>query len=605
MSTTPRHVADRYVDAICDLDPIVATSLGTRPGDDRLPDFSPAGLEAEAALTRETLTELDRVLAADPSLVDDPIERSCARLLRERLGAELAAHEAGEGLRALSNLFSPVHSVRQIFSLMPAATEADWSVIARRMARVPVAYRGFRESLEEGARQELFVGPAPGGHRRRPARRVAGRPVLRRFRGDRPRDAAARNWSRPRGAADEAVAEIRDFLRDVYAPQAEGTPDAVGRERYATAARRWTGSDLGAGTAWRTPTPGAGPSTGGSWPSSGSRRTRSSPAPPRWRPCAGWARTARPSRASRPIREWLQKMMDDAIEAMDGTHFDLAEPVRRVEAMIAPPGSAAAPYYTRPAQDFSRPGRTWLPTLGRTRFPLWDLVSIWYHEGVPGHHLQLAQWAYVSGQLSTYQTSLGSVGANVEGWALYAERLMDELGYFSDPGERLGFLDAQQLRSVRVVIDIGMHLGLPIPDDAEGSLAAHRGRAVDAGAGAGVPGRELGRRPRRSSTASWSATSASRGRRSATSWGSGRGWRVARPRGRPGALTSTSRPGTWPRCHRARSASTTSRPSSPGCSRGAASARTATAAPQAMQSTDHDGLNPAQVAGNAKETSPR
>ena len=176
------------------------------------------------------------------------------------------------------------------------------------------------------------------------------------------------------------------------------------------------------------------------------------------------------------IRARLQTMMDDAIAALDGTHFDLAEPVRRVEARIAPPGSAAAPYYTRPAQDFSRPGRTWLPTLGRTRFPLWDLVSIWYHEGVPGHHLQLAQWAYVSGQLSTYQTSLGSVSANVEGWALYAERLMDELGYFGDPGERLGYLDAQQLRAVRVVIDIGMHLELPIPDDAEGVLADHRGQ---------------------------------------------------------------------------------------------------------------------------------
>jgi uncharacterized protein (DUF885 family) len=169
-------------------------------------------------------------------------------------------------------------------------------------------------------------------------------------------------------------------------------------------------------------------------------------------------------------------MMDEAIAELDGTHFDLAEPLRRVEAMIAPPGSAAAPYYTRPSQDFSRPGRTWLPTLGRTRFPLWDLVSIWYHEGVPGHHLQLAQWAHVSRQLSTYQTSVGSVSANVEGWALYAERFMDELGYFADPGTRLGFLDAQQLRSVRVVIDIGMHLELPVPDDAEGVLAEHRGQ---------------------------------------------------------------------------------------------------------------------------------
>ena len=64
MNTTPRQVADAYVDALCDLDPITATALGTRPGDDRLPTYSPAGLEAEAQLVRDTLAELDRVLAA-------------------------------------------------------------------------------------------------------------------------------------------------------------------------------------------------------------------------------------------------------------------------------------------------------------------------------------------------------------------------------------------------------------------------------------------------------------------------------------------------------------------------------------------------------------
>jgi uncharacterized protein (DUF885 family) len=165
------------------------------------------------------------------------------------------------------------------------------------------------------------------------------------------------------------------------------------------------------------------------------------------------------------IRLRLQQMMDDAIASLDGTHFDLADRVKVVEARIAPPGSAAAPYYSAPSQDFSRPGRTWLPTLGRTRFPLWNLVSTWYHEGVPGHHLQLAQWAHLSQQLSTYQTSVGSVSACTEGWALYAERLMDELGYLSDPGARLGYLDAQSMRAIRVLIDIGMHLGLKAPSD--------------------------------------------------------------------------------------------------------------------------------------------
>ncbi|MCV2490368.1 DUF885 domain-containing protein [Geodermatophilus sp. YIM 151500] len=468
--TTPRQLADRYVDAVCDLDPIVATSLGTRPGDDRLPDCSPDGLEAEADLARRTLAGLD-ALGAD----GDPVERRCARLLRERLGAQLAVHEAGEGYRALSNLFSPVHSVRQVFMLMPTATRGDWAVIARRLARVPAAYAGYRATLEEGARRGLFAAP-------RQVAAVVGQlddwlagPWFASFAAAGP-DELRSELDRAAAAADGAVADVRDHLRDRYGPRAEGTPDAVGRDRYAVAARRWTGSDLGAR---------GGLEEAYAWGWAEHRRLLAEQRAAAEQVLPG----ATPLEAMRwldvhgeavegveAVRRRLQALMDDTIDAVDGTHFDLAGPVRRVEAMIAPEGSAAAPYYSRPAQDFSRPGRTWLPTLGRTRFPLWDLVSTWYHEGVPGHHLQLAQWAYVSGQLSTYQASLGSVGANVEGWALYAERLMDELGYFTDPGERLGYLDAQQMRAVRVVVDIGMHLGLPVPDDAQGAVADARGR---------------------------------------------------------------------------------------------------------------------------------
>jgi uncharacterized protein (DUF885 family) len=473
--TTPRHVADAYVDAVCDLDPIIATSLGTRPGDDRLPDTSPAGLAAEAELLRRTLAELDRVLAEDPSLDDDPIERRCARLLRERLTAALDLHEAGEDLRAVSNLFSPVHSVRQVFSMMPTQSVEDWAVLGRRMARVPAAYRGYCETLTAGAERGLFAAP-------RQVDTVVGQldewlqgPYFAGVVAAGPAELRA-ELDAAAAAADAAVAEVRDFLRDTYAPAAQGTPDAVGRERYARFARSWNGSDLGAGTgledayAW-------------GWAEHqrilAEQRTEAEKVLPGATPMEAM-RWLKENGAAvdgvETIRERLQAMMDEAIEALDGVHFDIAGPVRQVEAMIAPPGSAAAPYYTRPAQDFSRPGRTWLPTLGQERFPLWDLVSTWYHEGVPGHHLQLAQWAYVSGDLSAYQTSLGSVGANVEGWALYAERLMDELGFLTDAGARLGYLDAQQMRAVRVVIDIGMHLELPIPEDAEGVLAEHRGK---------------------------------------------------------------------------------------------------------------------------------
>src|SRR5262249_38979179 len=139
-----------------------------------------------------------------------------------------------------------------------------------------------------------------------------------------------------------------------------------------------------------------------------------------------------------------------------------------------------------------RPGRTWLVTMGRTRFPVFDLVSTWCHEGVPGHHLQLAQWAHVAEELSRYQATVGLVSANTEGWALYAERLMDELGFYSDAEWRMGYLDGQMMRANRVIVDIGMHLQLRIPADspfhpqerwtpelAKEFVSTHTGRPAD------------------------------------------------------------------------------------------------------------------------------
>ena len=166
----------------------------------------------------------------------------------------------------------------------------------------------------------------------------------------------------------------------------------------------------------------------------------------------------------REFQQWNQELIDRTIAELDGTHFDIAEPLRKCEAMIAPPGGAAAMYYTGPSEDFSRPGRTWYPTQGRTTFPLWREVSTCYHEGVPGHHLQVAQVKYLSEQLSRFQRAFGFLSGHGEGWALYAERLMGELGYLDDPAYELGMLCAQAMRAVRVIVDIGMHLELPIPD---------------------------------------------------------------------------------------------------------------------------------------------
>lgn len=456
---TPRQIADRYVESLAELDPLVATTLGIRPHDDRMPDLSPEGTAARDDLARATLEALAGSVGAAP--LDEP-ERRCAKVLRERLEAGLLVSEAGEHLRAVNNLFSPVQRVRQVFLLMPTATTEDWAVVARRMARVADAYRSYQRSLEAGASQGLFAAPRQvevvveqldewlGGRDRRSwfAAHVASGPEE--LRGE--LDAAAEG-------ATAAAARLRDHLRDEYLPQAAGTPDAVGAERYAMWARQWTGADLDLEEAYLW-----------AWQEhariDAEMRTEAALVLPGATPMEAMRHLDLHGEAVEgedAVRERLQATMDEVIADLDGTHFDLAEPVKVVEAMIAPPGGAAAPYYTRPSMDFSRPGRTWLPTMGQTRFPWWGLVSTWYHEGVPGHHLQLAHWVHVAPQLSTYQTSLGSNSAVTEGWALYAERLMDELGYLATPGERLGYLDAQQMRAVRVIIDIGMHLELEIP----------------------------------------------------------------------------------------------------------------------------------------------
>ncbi|MFG2287542.1 DUF885 domain-containing protein [Streptomyces sp. NPDC048595] len=457
----PRQVADAYVDALVELDPITGTFLGIPESSGKLPDFSPTGQEAVAQLARTTLERLAEAEARPGA--DSPAERICARLLRERLNAELAVHEAGEGLRTVSNLSSPLHHVREVFTLTPTETEEHWAAIVQRLRAVPAALEGYRAALDAGRKRDLPAGPLQ-------VATVIGqldewigadRSWFAEFTDPGP-DALRKELTEAAEVATGALVELRDWFRDSYAPAIAGAPDVVGRERYARLARYYNGADLDADEAYAY-----------GWSEfhrllaemeAEAERVLPGAKTP-WEALAWCDEHGEAVEGVEETRQWLQSLMDEAIESLDGTHFELAERVRRVESRIAPPGSAAAPYYTQPSLDFSRPGRTWLPTMGETRFPAYDLVSTWYHEGVPGHHLQLAQWVHVADRLSRYQTTVGIVSANAEGWALYAERLMDELGFLTNAERRLGYLDAQMMRAVRVIIDIGMHLELEIPAD--------------------------------------------------------------------------------------------------------------------------------------------
>lgn len=464
-SVTPRSIADSHLDQVAAHDPMTSAWLGLNPGDDRQPDLSPEGFEAHAELARRTLIALDAV-----PVPGEPAEQACARLLRERLTAELAMHDTGENYRQLRTVGAHVEQVRSIFTLMPTTTDEDWAAVAGRLRNLPGALDGYRRTLTEGISRGLLAAPRQaagvigqladwtGESAGQGAGSSAGwfagfvadgtermRPEL---------DAAALRATR-------AVSEFRAWLRDTYLPAAEGTEDAVGRERYLRAARHNTGAELDLDEAY-------------SWAWDEFHRTLAEMRAEAERvlPGAGLLETmhhleehGHAVKGEEAARDWLQQLMDEAISTLDGSHFDLSGPLRKVESRIAPAGSASGPYYQGPSLDFSRPGRTFLPALEQGTYPTWQLVSIWYHEGVPGHHLQFAQWVKVADRLSRYQVTEGIVSADIEGWALYAERFMDDLGCFSEPARRLGFLDGQMLRTIRVIVDIGMHLGLTVPAD--------------------------------------------------------------------------------------------------------------------------------------------
>ncbi len=452
------EIADQYVLAYAALDPIAATDAGIAGHEQELTDFSPAGAEARAQLDRDTLASLARAPR------DSDRDRIAADVMTERLQLAGELHDAAEELRPLRIIGSPVQEIRACFDLMAYDSEQDWENVAQRLARVPDAIASLEVSLREGMqrglvaarRQALGCGTQAatwGGETDGDPFFVA---LVANHDGD-PKLHA--ELERNAATATEAYAALAHFLRSEYAPIAN-PHDPVGRDRYALFARAFSGIELDLDETYKW-----------GWEELYRIEERMREAAARILPGEPVVAVAehldhdagRTIEGEAEFRQWNQELIDHTIAELNGTHFDIAEPLRRCEAMIAPPGGAAAMYYTGPSEDFSRPGRTWYPTEGRTTFPLWREVSTCYHEGVPGHHLQVAQVKYLSEQLSRFQRAFGFLSGHGEGWALYAERLMGELGYLEDPAYELGMLAAQAMRAVRVIVDIGMHLELTIP----------------------------------------------------------------------------------------------------------------------------------------------
>jgi uncharacterized protein (DUF885 family) len=461
MSRTPSkidQIADAWVDKIAELSPSFATYIGRPGGDDKLDDHSP---EASEQMHLEVKRVLGELASATPV---DKVDEVTLDAMQQDLGLSVELHDAKVERRNLNNIASPAQGIRDIFDLSKTDTEGDWVNLVARMNAVSESLDGYMRTLRQGidakdapARRQVLVNidqaekiAAADGFFNSFA---AGAKLAD---GELPASLKA-DAEKAAAAATAGYQKFVDFLKNDLLPAAT-EEDAIGRERYALFSRSFLGAKIDLDETYE-------------WGKEELARVAAEQeaVAREIKPGATVLEAIEfldndPSRklhGTKALQEWMQKLSDTAIEKLSGTHFDIAEPLKKLECMIAPTQSGGI-YYTGPTDDFSRPGRMWWSVpVGVEEFDTWRETTTVYHEGVPGHHLQVAQAVYNRAELNTWRRLASWTSGHGEGWALYAERLMADLGFLDDPGDRLGMLDGQRMRAARVVLDLGVHLGKP------------------------------------------------------------------------------------------------------------------------------------------------
>ncbi len=451
-----------YLDRLAALRPIASTYMGIPGHDHRWDDTSPEGGEILRAFLREAQEEL----AALPK-PEDRWAKLAIEIMAEHLKLEIAHFDDGDDVLDLNNIASTFQGIRQVFDVQNTSTPEAWNAIVTRVETIAQPLAGYHRTLAKGlaagktvaVRQVKAVveqarvqqGPQSFFHRLPQMMKDAGvtDPAL----------VTRLEAAVPRACL--AFAAFGDWLEKSYQPHAK-LEDGVGRERYLRQTRRFLGMTIDPEEtyAW-------------GWREIHTIEQQMKDVAAQILPGATLPQVLEllktdKTRAAKDRATFIQLMIERqmrALKELEGEHFDVPEPVRKVDVKIAPPGGALGAYYNQPTEDFSRPGTVWysLAPDEQTDLPLYEHITTAYHEGFPGHHLQCAIQLTLAGRLSRLHRLAVWYPGYGEGWALYAEQLMNELGYFEKPDYVLGMLNAQLFRACRVVIDIGCHLGFTIP----------------------------------------------------------------------------------------------------------------------------------------------
>ena len=456
-------LADRYVDQLAALQPMLATQMGVPGFDGQWGVQDPSGWQDIGALFKRTLSAIE---ALPPS--DRHREQLGRRVLKDHLSGRVERIEHGHPLQDLNNIASPVQGFRETFDLMPKVSADDWELIASRLSSLHGAVDGYIESLSEGRRRGLaaarrqveacieqcrvnsgsgsfFYQLSAGAHDAQVP------------------DALQAEVDTGAAAARLAYTHLANYLEDEYLPDSVEA-DGVGLERYRRASRHFLLTEIDHEAVYHW-----------AWQEVAALRAQMVEVGRQIDPALGFQEIVQLLKTGADYvvsseAEFLSQMRQcqmDALDQLDGTVFDVPVPIKQIDVQIAPPGTTLGAYYIQPSEDFSRTGSVWYAKPADTSvYPLFDEVTTAYHEGFPGHHLQIGVQMCLGDELTRAHRLAVWYDGYGEGWALYAERLMDELGFIDRPEYRFGLLCSQLMRTCRVVIDIGMHLGLTIPEDA-------------------------------------------------------------------------------------------------------------------------------------------
>ncbi|MFB3739382.1 MAG: DUF885 family protein [Candidatus Velamenicoccus archaeovorus] len=465
----------RYWEDLLRLDPLLGTMVGDERFDDRLPDPGDEGRAAREAVHRGAIRELGR-LDRD---IDDVGLRTALDMAEAISARELSSIEHRlDRLWAVSHFWGPAQLLGDLGSMQRADTPERLERYLARLAATPAFYRAVSEVARDGVgagvtAPRVVVERTVAQLERLLATPVDESPAL----GPVPADDAE---GRERVAAvlrETALPSLQAYLEVVrdYLPHATETIGLSalpgGDGMYRAEILSWTSlplepeqvHELGVRDLERLQ----------------EERRISAERLGHTDPAAAEAALAADVF---PSKDDLKAAAEDQIRRADqaAPRFFGRLPRDRCEVRLVEEfreADMAFAFYQPPSEDGSRPGIYYVNGYELPSRPRHHLATTTYHEAVPGHHFQIAIEQEMEDRPPLRRFGgLLSGSAFAEGWGLYSERLADEMGLFQDERERLGMLDAQAHRAVRLIVDTGIH-----------ALGWSRERAIAKLEEAGVP----------------------------------------------------------------------------------------------------------------------